>query len=29
MRERTNWGGLLDSPVNDETSEDGLRKPDW
>jgi len=29
MRERTNWGGLLDSPVNDETSEDGMRRPDW
>jgi NodT family efflux transporter outer membrane factor (OMF) lipoprotein len=29
MRERTNWGSLLDSPVTEETSEDGLRRPDW
>jgi len=29
MRERTNWGSLLDSPVNDETGEDGMRRPDW
>jgi outer membrane protein TolC len=29
MRERTNWGSLLDSPVSDETSEDGMRRPDW
>jgi NodT family efflux transporter outer membrane factor (OMF) lipoprotein len=29
MRERTNWGSLLDSPVADETSEDGMRRPDW
>ena len=29
MRERTNWGGLLDDPVKDETSEDGIRRPDW
>ena len=29
MRERTNWGSLLDSPVAEETSEDGMRRPDW
>jgi NodT family efflux transporter outer membrane factor (OMF) lipoprotein len=29
MRERTNWGSLLDSPAEEETSEDGMRRPDW
>ncbi len=29
MRERTNWGSLLDSPVAEETNEDGMRRPDW
>jgi len=29
MRERTNWGSLLDSPVAEKTSEDGMRRPDW
>jgi NodT family efflux transporter outer membrane factor (OMF) lipoprotein len=29
MRERTNWGGLLDDPAVDETDQEGLRKPDW
>jgi outer membrane protein TolC len=29
MRERTNWGGLLDEPVKEENSEDGMRRPDW
>ena len=29
MRERTNWGGLLDDPVKEESSEDGMRRPDW
>lgn len=29
MRERTNWGGLLDKPVEDDNSEDGMRHPDW
>jgi NodT family efflux transporter outer membrane factor (OMF) lipoprotein len=29
MRERTNWGGLLDNPVPDESEQEGLRKPDW
>jgi len=29
MRERTNWGGLLDDPVPDESEQEGLRKPDW
>ncbi len=29
MRERTNWGSLLDSPVEEDTSEDGMRRPDW
>jgi hypothetical protein len=29
MRERTNWGSLLDGPVTEETSEDGMRRPDW
>jgi NodT family efflux transporter outer membrane factor (OMF) lipoprotein len=29
MRERTNWGNLLDNPVKEESSEDGMRRPDW
>ena len=29
MRERTNWGNLLDDPMADESSEDEMRKPDW
>ena len=29
MRERTNWGGLLDDPTAEETDQEGLRKPDW
>jgi len=29
MRERTNWGSLLDSPVVEETNEDRMRRPDW
>jgi NodT family efflux transporter outer membrane factor (OMF) lipoprotein len=29
MRERTNWGGLLDSPVAEEAGTDGMRRPDW
>jgi hypothetical protein len=29
MRERTNWGSLLDDPVKEESSEDGIRRPDW
>ncbi|MEE8338739.1 MAG: TolC family protein [Xanthomonadales bacterium] len=29
MRERTNWGSLLDGPVVKETSKGGLRPPDW
>jgi outer membrane protein TolC len=29
MRERTNWGSLLDGPVTEETNEDGMRRPDW
>jgi hypothetical protein len=29
MRERTNWGSLLDDPVIEENSEDGMRRPDW
>jgi NodT family efflux transporter outer membrane factor (OMF) lipoprotein len=29
MRERTNWGGLLDNPVPAEGEQEGIRKPDW
>jgi NodT family efflux transporter outer membrane factor (OMF) lipoprotein len=29
MRERTNWGGLLDAPVSDEGEDAGMRNPDW
>jgi len=29
MRERTNWGSLLDDPVKEESSKDGMRRPDW
>ena len=29
MRERTNWGSLLDDPVTEESSKDGVRRPDW
>jgi NodT family efflux transporter outer membrane factor (OMF) lipoprotein len=29
MRERTNWGHLLDSPVVEETDENKMRRPDW
>ena len=29
MRERTNWGSLLDDPVTEEANEDGMRRPDW
>jgi len=29
MRERTNWGSLLDDPVKEEPSKDGMRQPDW
>jgi NodT family efflux transporter outer membrane factor (OMF) lipoprotein len=29
MRERTNWGSLLDGPVAEETKDDGIRRPDW
>ena len=29
MRERTNWGSLLDSPVAEETNNEGMRRPDW
>jgi NodT family efflux transporter outer membrane factor (OMF) lipoprotein len=29
MRERTNWGGLLDAPVTDASGDEGMRNPDW
>lgn len=29
MRERTNWGHLLDKPLPDASEQEGLRKPDW
>lgn len=29
MRERTNWGSLLDGPIVKKTSDSGMRKPDW
>ncbi len=29
MRERTNWGSLLDGPATEEPTEHGMRRPDW
>jgi len=29
MRERTNWGGLLDNPVTEGSGDEGMRNPDW